>query len=125
MVVLPILLALQISGATLMVSVDATIEADCGVEAVYGLAGCYIPASDTIIVNSTYEWLWPETIPHEYAHRTVVREKLLREIPLYFVSEEAMAEEFAVYWHSSGSYSLRQPVQAAWFREHFIRPPLN
>ena len=55
MILLPILLALQLTNTPVIVSTDDAIEADCGIKMAYGLAGCYIPSSDTIILNSKYE----------------------------------------------------------------------
>ena len=122
MILLPILLALQLTNTSIIVSMDDSIEADCGIKMAYGLAGCYIPSSDTIILNSKYEWLWSETIPHEYAHRTVIKKNLLADVPLHFADSEDMANQFATYWNNPEAYSVRRPVQAQWFREHFIKP---
>ena len=125
MIILPILLALQLTNTPVIVSTNETIETDCGIKMAYGLAGCYIPSSDTIILNSKYEWLWRETIPHEYAHRTVIKNNLLNEMQLYFANSEDMANQFATYWNNPEAYSGRRPVEAKWFRENFIPHPLE
>lgn len=122
MILLPILLALQLANTSLIVSADETIQTDCGIKMPYGIAGCYIPSSDTIILNSKYEWLWRETIPHEYAHRTVIKKNLLAEMQLHFANSEDMASQFATYWNNPEAYSMRRPLQAKWFRKHFIQP---
>ena len=122
MVILPILLALQLHNTKLVVSSSDMIESDCGIKAVYSLGGCYLPKTDTIIINSKFEWMWHEIIPHEYAHRTVVKENLLNEVPLYFINEEDMAEQFSDYWNNSNVYSQSKPLQAKWFRQNFIEP---
>lgn len=120
MILLPILLALQFTNTPVIVSADENIQTDCGIQMTYGLAGCYIPSSDIIILNSKYEWLWRETIPHEYAHRTAIKKNLLAEMQLYFTNSEDMANQFVTYWNNPESYSLRRPVQAKWFRENII-----
>ena len=125
MILLPILLALQLASTSIIVSMDDTIEVDCGIKMDYGLAGCYISSSDTIILNSKYKWLWPETIPHEYAHRTVIKKNLLADVPLHFADSEDMANQFSVYWNNPEAYSVRRPAQAQWFRENFVQPQLE
>ncbi|OGL82704.1 hypothetical protein A3H10_04660 [Candidatus Uhrbacteria bacterium RIFCSPLOWO2_12_FULL_46_10] len=125
MILLPILLALQLTNTPVIVSTNDSIEADCGIKMAYGLAGCYITSSDTIILNSKYEWLWPETIPHEYAHRTVIKNNLLTEMQLYFANSEDMANQFATYWNNPEAYSVRRPLEAKWFQEHFIQPQIE
>lgn len=122
MILLPLLLALQLTNTSIVVSADESIQADCGIKMPYGIAGCYIPSSDTIILNSKYEWLWRETIPHEYAHRTVIKNNLQAEVQEYFANSEDMANQFVTYWNNPEVYSLRRPLQAQWFREHFVNP---
>lgn len=116
---LAFIMAMQLAGITVDIMDNSATERACQAQVVYGLAGCYLPASDTIILNTRYRWLWPTVVPHEYAHRVTVREHLENELSRYFMDEEHMAESYSVYWNNPAQYRREHPAQAAWFAERF------